>query len=301
MVTAAPAGVAPGEPRVPAPPARPAAGTRLGTPPAVRRTLLVHRAGATDPERRQLDAPCSAGGSRSDSVLLEGLAPAALRLEPCAAGVVIEAAVAGVRVAGRPVPPGGRRLLRPGQRASLHGLGLELPADRAPASGTRAVAAGLLRQASDGAAPPAGPHLLVLTGPAAGERLALGAVQTLGRSRRADLRLPDPGASRLHARLRVGPAGVTVEDLGAKNGLRVNGIPVDARMKPLRSGDELELGGTSLALVLPDARGARPEAVLPVAVVGAAVDEPPRRGADVRRATAALLALSALALALAGT
>lgn len=265
----------------------------------MRRTLLVHRPGAADPERRLLDGPGSAGGSCSDAVLLAGLAPAALRLEPCAAGVVIEAAVPGVRVAGHAVAPGGRRLLRPGERASLHGAGLELPPERAAASGTRVVAAALLRQASDGAAPPPGPHLVVLTGPAAGERVPLGAEQTLGRSRRADLRLADPGASRLHARLRVGPEGATIEDLGAKNGLKVNGIRVDARLGPLRTGDELELGGTSLALVLPDAPGAAPE-TRPRAA-GAALDEPPRRGVDGRRAAAALLALSALALALAGT
>lgn len=172
-----------------------------------------------------------------------------------------------------------------------------------PCSGqTRVAAGGILRRASDGAAPPAGPHLLVLTGPAAGEWLALGPEQTLGRSRRADLRLADPEVSSLHARLRLGPDGATVEDLGAKNGLLVNGSPLDSRARPLRPGDELQLGGTSLALVLPGARGPAPEIeACATAAAHAAAEPTPRRSADVRRAAAALLALSALALALAGT
>jgi hypothetical protein len=266
----------------------------------VRRSILVHRAGAADPERRELDGPCSAGGSLADAVPLLGLAPAALRLAPCAAGVVVEAAAPGVRVAGHALRPGGRRLLRPGERAVLHGFALELPADLAPASGTRVAAAGILRQAADGAATPTGPHLLVLTGPSAGERLPLGAEQTLGRSRRATIPLADPAASRLHARLRLGAGGASIEDLGAKNGLLVNGLPLEARARALRAGDELQLGDTALTLVVPGApRPAREVEAHPVARQAAAGG--PERRADVRRAAAALLALSALALALAGT
>lgn len=270
----------------------------------MRRLILVHRPSAAGPERLELEDRCSAGGSRADALPLAGLAPGALGLEPCAAGVVIEAASAGVRVAGHALPPGGRRLLRPGERASLHGFALELPAEPASAPGTRVVAAGILRQASDAAAPPAGPHLLVLTGPAAGERLPLGPDQTLGRSRRARIRLLDPAASRLHARLRLRPGGASVEDLGAKNGLRVNGLPLDARAS-LRKGDELQLGDTVLALVLPgaprDAQRIEPDLAHASHACAADTAPGPERSADVRRAAAALLALSALALALAGT
>lgn len=268
----------------------------------VRRTVLIHRAGSAEPEQRELEDRCTAGGSRADALLLAGLDPGALRLEPCPAGVVVEAAAAGVHVAGHAVPPGARRLLRPGERAVVHGVVLELPPELPAASATRMVAASLLRQASSGAAPPAGPHLLVLTGPDAGARLPLGPEQTLGRSRRARLRLTDPAASRLHARLRLGPEGATVEDLGARNGLRVNGLAVDPGARALRPGDELQLGDTALALILPSAAPRRETAVERCA--GAAPTGPgtasTARAVDVRRAAAALLALSALALALAG-
>lgn len=270
--------------------------------PRVRRPVLVQRPGSTAPECRTVEGPCSAGGSRSDAVVLEGLAPGALRLEPCAAGLVVEAASTGVRAGGHALLPGARRLLRPGERASVRGHVLALPEEEAPAGAmagsTRVAASDLLRRASDGTAPPAGSHLLVLTGPAAGQRLPLGREQTLGRSRRATLRLADPRASRLHARLCVGPRGVTVEDLGAKDGLRVNGVAIDRRAQALRPDDVLGLGETELALVVPRAAGAGP-------APGPRPEAPPAapevaRGADLRRAAAALLALAALALILAG-
>lgn len=258
------------------------------------RLVVLHRAG-TAPEPRALHGACTAGGSRADHLALQGLPPAALLLEPCAAGLVVEAAAAGVRVAGHAVEPGGRRLLRQGERATVQGHALELPPepDRVP-EGTRAMAAGLLRDTD--AAEARGPHLLVLTGPAAGERLPLGPEQTLGRSRRASLRLADPHASRLHARLRLVPGGASVEDLGAKNGVSVGGVRLErGAVRPLRSGDELKIGETVLALSLPGA----PEAA-PAAPAGEAGRPTPARPRAARRAAAALLLLTALACALAG-
>ncbi len=194
-----------------------------------------------------------------------------------------------------------RRLLGPRERPGLPGRSLE-PAERPAARETRVLAAGILRQASSGDAGPGGPHLLVLTGPGAGTRLPLGPEQTLGRSRRADLRLDDPGASRLHARVRIDTGGATVEDLGSKNGLRVNGVPLRARARPLRPGDQLQLGDTSLALVHREVLAAQ-AMTEPAPPAGAPARPSSRRGAEAeaRRAAAALLALSAIALALAGT
>lgn len=272
----------------------------------MRRPVLVHRAGQVDPERRELEAPCTAGGSRSDAVLLEGLAPGALRLEPCDAGLVVEAAAAGVRAGGRPLLPGARRLLRGGERVQVRGHVLALPEEGARAAalpgGTRAMASDLLRGASGGAPGRAGPHLLVLTGKDAGLRLPLGPEETLGRSRRATVRLADPRASRLHARLRLEPDGVTVEDLGARNGLRVNGVAVERQARALRPGDVLALGDTELALVVPWASGARaaPTGAEAPAASGPEPGPEVARGQELRRAAAALLALAALALALAG-
>jgi hypothetical protein len=249
-------------------------------------TISVQRPGQA-PERRELRAPSRAGGSHADDVHLPGCPPGALRLLPCAAGVVAEAAACGIRAAGRSLAPGGRRLLRAGERVELHGAAIAV--EPPTGDGTRAAASALLRDAAAGAGPLAGAHLLVLSGPAAGTRHPLGADQTLGRGRTATIVLQDPHASRVHARLRLGADGAAIEDLRSKNGVRVNGVRIERRPCALRAGDEVAIGGT--ALVLLDLAAAAPQ-------------PPPERGVPRRRpprhvVAAALLALSAAALALA--
>lgn len=247
-----------------------------------------------------MSAPATAGGSRADGIVVPGAPPASALLVPVAAGVVIEASAPGVRVAGHAVAPGTRRLLRAGERAEIGGASLELEA-APPADSTRVAAAALLRDAAAGADPIAGPRLVVLTGPAAGVRHALGAEETIGRGRAASIRLRDPQASRVHARIRLGTDGATIEDLRSKNGLRLNGVRVDRCPAPLRAGDEIGIGDTALAVegVAPDARAG---AVASAAAAPSPASPPPRQGPRRRHAAAAaLLALCALALALAGS
>jgi pSer/pThr/pTyr-binding forkhead associated (FHA) protein len=151
--------------------------------------------------------------------------------------------------------------------------------------GTRIDVGALLRRAAGAGAARAGPHLLVVE-PRSGERV-VGLVGdcTVGRGRAAAIRLTDPSASRLHLRLRVDEAGTTVEDLGSRNGLRVNGGRA-RRPRRLRSGDELEVGETRLRYLDP---------LEPADPVG---DQPPRTSPGALLAvTAGLLALVALALA----
>lgn len=269
----------------------------------MRRELTVLRAGAP-PEACTVAAPTTAGGSRADGLLLPGAPPAAALLVPCAAGVVVEARAAGVRVAGHALPPGGRRLLRPGERAELQGSSLSVedaaggPAEDcdAPGGATRVAAAALLRDAAAGAG--AGPRLVVLTGPAAGDRHALGEEQTVGRGGAATLRISDPRASRVHARIRAGTGGASIEDLRSKNGVRVNGVRMDGRVAPLRPGDEVAIGDTVLALEDPCPAAPREPRPAPPARASRPA-RPAPRGA--RAAAAALLAACAAALALAGS
>jgi pSer/pThr/pTyr-binding forkhead associated (FHA) protein len=124
---------------------------------------------------------------------------------------------------------------------------------------TRLDAGALLRRAAAEGTAQAGPHLVVRE-PCAGERVvALTSDCTIGRGRRAALRLADPSASRIHLRLQVDEAGASVEDLGSRNGLRVNGGRARGRRR-LRSGDELEVGQTLLRYVDPlEPIGAAPE------------------------------------------
>lgn len=250
--------------------------------------LTVTLPGAA-PVRRVLAAPATAGGSRADGLFLPGAPPAALRLVPCPAGVVVEPGAPGARVAGHAVPAGARRLLRPGERAEVAGAALAL--ERAPtADRTRAAASPLLR----GEPPAGGLSVLVLTGPRAGERHALGDGLTVGRGRAAALRLPDPLASRLHVRLRPAPGGATLEDLGAKNGVRLNGVAAERGARRVAPGDELGVGETDLCLEEPWPAEPGPCAVRPGAAARA-------RALPPALAAALLLALSAAALALAGS
>jgi DNA-binding winged helix-turn-helix (wHTH) protein len=67
----------------------------------------------------------------------------------------------------------------------------------------------------------------------------------LGRDRGADVVVDDPGISRRHARIVVEAGAATLEDLGSKNGTRLNGRAVE-RPTALSDGDRLEVGPVTL-------------------------------------------------------
>jgi diguanylate cyclase (GGDEF)-like protein len=66
----------------------------------------------------------------------------------------------------------------------------------------------------------------------------------IGRGRDADIRIQGDGISRQHARIRVGPDDVQIEDLGSTNGSFVNGERVDKRA--LQDGDKIQLGSATI-------------------------------------------------------
>jgi hypothetical protein len=74
---------------------------------------------------------------------------------------------------------------------------------------------------------------------------------SIGRGTDADLRINDPGVSRLHARIVVGstPQQLRVEDLGSTNGIVVDGQRV--REASLAQGSRIEIGSTRLTIVSP--------------------------------------------------
>lgn len=76
---------------------------------------------------------------------------------------------------------------------------------------------------------------------------------TIGRGTDADLRINDPGVSRLHARINVVGTGsgqrITIEDLGSTNGITVDGQRT--RQATLGLGSRIEIGSTRLAIVSP--------------------------------------------------
>lgn len=76
---------------------------------------------------------------------------------------------------------------------------------------------------------------------------------TIGRGTDADVRINDPGVSRLHARVSVhddsGDPRITIEDMGSTNGIIVDGRRVQT--SPLRDGSRVELGSTRMLVRSP--------------------------------------------------
>jgi len=77
---------------------------------------------------------------------------------------------------------------------------------------------------------------------------------TIGRGTEADLRINDPGVSRLHAQISVedgadGQPRVTITDLGSTNGLVINGQRL--RSATLAEGSRIEIGSTRMLVHSP--------------------------------------------------
>jgi len=83
-----------------------------------------------------------------------------------------------------------------------------------------------------------------------GKRLVVGpAGATVGRSRQCDIVLTDPNVSRQHAELRPRGGSWVLSDLGATNGVVLNGRRIDGP-EVVRSGDRIELGTCTLIFEL---------------------------------------------------
>jgi len=166
----------------------------------------------------------------------------------------------GTMVNGNPIVPARRRLLRDGDSIRICGFvidyccGLAAPGDP-----------GMLRARADeyafvhdlvrGRRKPddAGVNLVVLNGPQAERKIRLPDPVhdiRIGRDEKSELCLDDASLSREHALLHIDWDGVSIEDAGSKNGIRVNDTVV--KYQRLRDGDEIHLGATVLAFCDPE-------------------------------------------------
>ena len=83
-----------------------------------------------------------------------------------------------------------------------------------------------------------------------GKRLVVGpGGATIGRSRQCDIVLSDPNVSRQHAEVRPRGGSWVLSDLGATNGVLLNGRRIDAP-EVVRPGDRIELGSSTLIFEL---------------------------------------------------
>jgi len=95
------------------------------------------------------------------------------------------------------------------------------------------------------------PFLRVMNGKMEGQRLEIAEGQSLvlGRDPSCDLVLGDDLASRKHVRVRRDFSGTQIEDLGSRNGIKVNRKRVKSRT--LKDRDEVEVGATRFLFLDP--------------------------------------------------
>lgn len=77
----------------------------------------------------------------------------------------------------------------------------------------------------------------------------------IGRGPECHVTVEDPLISRRHARIEVRANEAEIEDLGSRNGVRINGRLIQGR-SPLRHGDRIRLGTQELVFIVADERAA---------------------------------------------
>jgi pSer/pThr/pTyr-binding forkhead associated (FHA) protein len=176
---------------------------------------------------------------------------AVVRLESDGYAITDGESTNGTRVNGDKLVPGRRKRLVDGDRIdigvySILFEGAKPSVETITAERTAELARRLFR-ASQRGANVGGARLVLLGGPSVGKsipvpdppgRLVIGRAETCG------IVLSDPDASREHAEVVRDLDGVTIRNLGSKNGVVVQGNLV--QQKRLRDGDEVVLGKTRL-------------------------------------------------------
>jgi predicted component of type VI protein secretion system len=116
-------------------------------------------------------------------------------------------------------------------------------------------------------------RLIVIRGQSPGEEFVLdeAASALLGRSTKADVRVPDPQASRNHCRIQCADGRWSIEDLRSLNGTRVNGRRVSH--EDLGPGDEVRIGATAYRFSI----DGQPNVSSPEATATLVEKEPERR------------------------
>jgi len=87
--------------------------------------------------------------------------------------------------------------------------------------------------------------LMILAGHSSGHMQSVAGGVTLGRSERADLRVTDDGASRIHARVFTEDGVTYLQDLRSSNGTLLNGEKIQGKVQ-LEDGDKIQIGATCM-------------------------------------------------------
>lgn len=191
-----------------------------------------------------------------------------------------------VSVNGRQVD--GLIALRPGDSVAFDGVEARLASMESPAAvHNQARALGRLPESANDdpgatAVRPVVPRYVLrgVSGEAFGRSYPVLGITTVGRAPECDLRLDEPGLSRMHARLLPADDGMLLEDLGSTNGTFINGKRV--LRGEARVGDEVGFDTLRFRLLAP-----------------AQADEPAKESGQGLRASLPWIWVGAAALALA--
>jgi two-component system response regulator AtoC len=85
--------------------------------------------------------------------------------------------------------------------------------------------------------------LVIVNGVVATHTLPEAGEVSIGRARENDIQIIDASVSRVHAVIRLDPAGATIEDKGSANGTRVRGVAIEPNKPvPITLGEVMDLG-----------------------------------------------------------
>ncbi|HEY3452888.1 MAG TPA: FHA domain-containing protein [Myxococcales bacterium] len=162
----------------------------------------------------------------------------------------------GTRINGSALPAGEKRLLKNGDTVAIgpYDVTFDRIADCAVKDDekTSFVAKRIVKDALRGLATAGTPYLRVMNGPLEGKRYEIGDAQELVIGREDDVQVildNDDLVSRRHAKIRRDWSGTAIEDLGSRNGIRVNRKKVAT--SPLKDRDEVEVGSTRFLFLDP--------------------------------------------------
>jgi pSer/pThr/pTyr-binding forkhead associated (FHA) protein len=190
---------------------------------------------------------------------------------------------------GKPVGSGGKKLLRSGDLIELMHFRIQFevaqdkPLELGQSERTEMLARRMVQEvlASIGGGSEA-PYLRVMNGPEEGKRHELGdgvGEVVIGRAVECDFAINDANISRKHALVRKDWSGITIEDMGSKNGVTINEKKID-KASPLKDSDEIGLGAVKLVFIDPSASILGKLDDLPVFKEDAPAEEPAAEGSE---------------------
>ncbi|MEJ8810735.1 FHA domain-containing protein [Variovorax ureilyticus] len=115
------------------------------------------------------------------------------------------------------------------------------------------------------------PKLILMEHPGKTRQVLLGPHETkIGRASTNDIVIDVNQVSRVHASIMVGPAFVTLKDLGSRNGTFVNGVKVETLV--LANGDSIRIGECEMRFLANDQEYSQIDALRLLTVPGLLID-----------------------------